>query len=396
MTTDSAVSSQRYRVIAAGIFALMLTVGLARFGYTPLLPVMQQQAGLSDLAGGWLATFNYLGYISGVILASLVKDLLTKFFIYRLMLIVALLTTLAMGLTDNLLLWGLLRYLSGLSSIAGMLLASGLVLNWLIRHQLRPELGLHFTGMGFGIMVTGIASALVVGWLRWDEQWLLMGLIGMLFFVPAWLWMPRPIALTTQHQASAPPPPSKRWLWLMIAAYFCGGVGYVISATFIVAILEKLPVFAGSGAWVWVIVGLAAAPSAFLWDLVARKLGDIGALMVCYLLQSLSFVLTMMSAELVPNLISVALYGSTFIGIVSLTLTVIGRQFPHNPARAMARLTLSYGVAQVLAPALSGYIAEMTGSYHGALLIAAVVMLLGMLLLGLLLWGSRITTGQQL
>ncbi|WP_374239936.1 YbfB/YjiJ family MFS transporter [Zoogloea sp.] len=64
----------RWRVILAGIGALILTVGLARFAYTPLLPVMQAEAGLTALAGGWLATFNYAGYISGALLAATISD----------------------------------------------------------------------------------------------------------------------------------------------------------------------------------------------------------------------------------------------------------------------------------------------------------------------------------
>ena len=68
---DPALASARWRVLAAGVCALILTVGLARFAYTPMLPIMRAQAGLSDLAGGWLATFNYVGYISGALLAAM-------------------------------------------------------------------------------------------------------------------------------------------------------------------------------------------------------------------------------------------------------------------------------------------------------------------------------------
>ncbi|HUH40464.1 MAG TPA: YbfB/YjiJ family MFS transporter, partial [Castellaniella sp.] len=63
------------RVLCAGICALILTIGLARFAYTPLLPIMREQAGLSFLAGGWLATFNYLGYLAGALLAAAIQDL---------------------------------------------------------------------------------------------------------------------------------------------------------------------------------------------------------------------------------------------------------------------------------------------------------------------------------
>mgnify|MGYP001178248257 CR=1 FL=1 len=382
-TLTKAEHDERYRVIFAGICALILTVGLARFAYTPMLPIMRDQAGLSHLAGGWLATINYAGYMSGALLAALISDLSRKFMLYRLGLIVAVLSTAAMGLTDNLPLWAGLRFVAGFSSTAGLLLASGLVLNWLIRQGHRPELGLHFMGVGLGIAVSGIAVGSMVDWLSWDKQWLGLGGLGLVFFVPAWLWMPAPVAVqaTAGLSASTLAAPTRRWMWLMIGSYFCAGFGFVTSATFIVAILVKLPLLAGKGSWVWVIVGLAAAPSSFVWDRIANALGRIHALMIAYGLQIISIVLPVFTESAALNVLGALLFGATFVGIVSLTLTIVGRHFPANPAKAMAKMTLSYGVAQILAPAMAGYIATATGSYHGALVVTAVFMVGGMALL---------------
>lgn len=380
-TLSTPGTADRYRVIFAGICALILTVGLARFAYTPLLPIMRGEAGLTDLAGGWLATFNYVGYITGALIAATISDLSRKFQLYRIGLVVAVVSTAAMGMTQDINLWVALRFVSGLSSTAGLLIASGLVLNWLIRHGHRPELGLHFAGIGLGIVVSGLAVAAMVGNLAWDGQWIGLGLLGVAFFLPAWFWLPAPAAVTAQTNRTLPPAPSRRWMQLFIAAYFCAGFGYVISATFIVAIVEKLPLLAGKGGWVWVIVGLAAAPSCFLWDRIANNLGQIPALLLAYGLQIVSILLPALSDGTAANLASAVLYGGTFVGIVSLTLSIIGRCFPANPAKAMARLTLSYGVAQIVAPAMAGYIATATGSYQGALIVAAWVMAAGMLLL---------------
>lgn len=388
MSTSPAASGAhtlRTRVLLAGVCALVLSVGLARFAYTPLLPMMRDQAGLSHVAGGWLATANYAGYMSGALLAAWVSDLRTKFWIYRLGLVLAVLTTAAMGLTQDPTLWALLRFVSGFSSTAGMLLASGLVLNWLMRHGHRPELGLHFAGVGLGIVVSGVAVGGMAHTLAWDAQWLALGALGAVLFVPAWCWLPAPAPLHV-HTAQAPStPPSQRWLVLMMAAYFCAGFGYVISATFIVAILVKLPALAAWGSWAWVIVGLAATPSNFVWDRVARALGQIPALLLAYAVQTLSVLVPLFTDGPGWNLLGALLYGGTFAGIVSLTLTLIGRHYPANPAKAMARLTLSYGVAQVLAPAMAGYIAAATGSYAGALGVTAGVLTLGMGVLTLLL-----------
>ncbi|MBS0468029.1 MAG: YbfB/YjiJ family MFS transporter [Proteobacteria bacterium] len=378
----------RLRVVMAGVCALILTVGLARFAYTPMLPVMREQAGLSYLAGGLLATFNYAGYIAGALVAALTRDLGRKFHYYRIGLVAAVLTTAAMGLTQDVTLWALLRFVSGMSSTAGLLLASGLVLDWLMRQGHRPQLGLHFTGMGLGIALSGLAAVAMGGRLRWDGQWLALGALGLAFFIPAWGWMPAPAATgqgaAGAAAAGAAPAPSRRWLGLMVAAYFCAGFGYVVSATFIVDIVGAMPLLAGQGALVWIVIGVAAIPSTLVWDRIAVAMGPIPALLLGYGLQIVSIVLPAVSGDPVWNLAGALLYGGTVIGVVSLTLTLAGRRFPANPAKAMARLTLSYGVAQIIAPAMAGYIATASGSYQGALLVAAAVMGVGMVLLAAL------------
>ena len=380
-THSPASNAAANRVIIAGISALILSVGLARFAYTPILPLMLQQAGLSHVAGGWLATFNYAGYIIAALIAASISSLERKFLLYRLGLLLALVTTAGMGMTRDVRIWALLRFVSGLSSTAGLLLASGLVLNWLIRHERRPELGLHFAGMGLGIMISGLSVALMSKTLDWAGQWQWLAVVGCVFLLPAWCWMPRPLTGQAKTADAMVAAPSRRWMRLLMASYFCAGFGYVISATFIVAILDSLPLFAGKGAWVWVLVGCAALPSSFVWDRVAQSWGQIPALLLAYAMQVISIVLPACNHNALFNLLSALCYGLTFVGIVSLTLTLIGRCFPANPAKAMARLTLSYGLAQIVAPAMAGYMAAATGSYTAALWIAAGMMVLGMFFL---------------
>lgn len=376
-------SPRLWKVLLAGICSLILTVGLARFAYTPLLPVMRAETWLTEVAGGWLATFNYLGYMSGALLAASISSLSVKYRLYRAGLVLAVASVAAMGFTQSMWVWAVLRYVAGLASAAGLLIGSGLMLNWLMRQGHRPELGIHFGGLGGGILVSGLVSVAMVAWgLDWAEQWLALGVMGVLFFIPAWLWLPPPasVAVASRETRAAP---ARRWLLLMVAMYFCAGVGFVVSATFTVAMAERIPALTGWGSWVWVLVGLTATPACFLWDRVARRVGDMPALQMAFAGQIVAIVGPALGNQASVALFSAALYGATFIGIVSLTLTVIGRHYPDNPAKAMARLTLSYGVAQIIAPAITGYIAEATGTYQGGLLMAATLMMVGMVLLGL-------------
>ena len=83
----------RLKVLSAGIFSLLLVLGVARFAYTPLLPLMQQQAGLGVAAAGWLAAVNYAGYLTGAVIASLISDLVLKDRLYRIGMVMAIVST---------------------------------------------------------------------------------------------------------------------------------------------------------------------------------------------------------------------------------------------------------------------------------------------------------------
>jgi MFS family permease len=377
----TAPSIEAAKVMTAGVASMVLTVGLARFSYTPLLPLMQAQAHLSVTGGGWLATINYAGYMAGTLLAASVGDLAAKFRLYRVLLLVALVGTAGMGLTTDIVVWAALRFAAGVSAVAGLLLSSGLVLNWLRQHGRRLELGIHFGGVGLGIAVSGLLAVVMAGSLNWADQWLVAGGAGLLLLIPAWVWMPAPMPVSVHHVVPADRRPSRVWLVLFTMAYFCAGVGYVVSATFIVAIAAHHPALHGYGNLVWVVVGVGAMPSCPLWDRIARRTGDKTALLAAFGLLFTSIMLSALSAGLALLLLAALIYGASFNGITSMILSIIGRLFPSNPAKAMARLTISFGAAQVIAPAASGMIAALTGSYRGALFMAAATMLVGMALL---------------
>ena len=388
MRTQSAVperpmSPRPLFVLASGIFALVLTMGVARFAYTPMLAYMQPQTGMGDALAGWLAGWNYLGYLSGVLLVSRMKDLALKDRLYRIGLVLAVVTTAMMALGQSPLLWGASRYLAGLSTAAGLMLGSGLILNWLIRHGHRGELGLHFSGLGLGIVVGGLLVELAAPFTGWRGQWWLLTAVGALLLVPAWRWLPRPGSgpPLAPHHTDPSNEPSPLWLWLLQAAYLCAGFGYVINATFTVLITEEQPALAGQGGLMWLLVGLAAAPAPILWDRVARRLGYLRSLEIAYLLQIGGILLPVLSGSLAAAVASSLLFGLTFIGIVSLVLTMVGLRYPAHPAQIMARLTLGYGIAQIVAPVIAGELAERTGTFDGSLIMVAAIMVLVLLCL---------------
>ena len=372
----------RIKVLSAGIFSLILVLGVARFSYTPLLPLMQHQAGLGVAAAGWLAAINYAGYLSGALVATMISDMVLKDRLYRIGMILAILSTAMMGMTTDFTVWAVSRFVAGLSSAAGLLLGSGLILNWLIRHNHRSELGIHFSGIGLGIASAAAAVSLMNHWLNWSEQWYALTALGCLLLVPALRWLPPPdrSAVTSTGQKMEDAPPSAAFMRLFTAAYFCAGIGYVVSATFIVAIVDHIPGRAGSGGLVFLVIGLAAAPSCIAWDFIARRIGKLNALIAASVLQIIGIMLPLADG-LVASLVGALLFGGTVMGMVSLVLTMAGQYYPTRPAKMMGKMTISYGAAQIIGPAITGWLATRFGSYAAGLYLAGGVMIAGTLLL---------------
>ncbi|MBL4900344.1 MAG: YbfB/YjiJ family MFS transporter, partial [Colwellia sp.] len=246
------------RVYFAGICSLIVSVGVARFSYSLLLPIMQNDTGLTESGGGWLATANYMGYMLGVLLAASLHNLNHKYHLHRLYLILSVVTSAAMVMTTDIVTWAVLRFIAGICASGGMIIASGLILKWLVKNKHRAELGIHFSGVGLSIIATSLlVEVMLIIAADWQQQWLALALMAAIVAIPAWLWMPHP---STDSQAGImvkDNPPDKTFKSIMMLAYFCAGYGYVVSSTFIVDIVEGVEGLEGQGGFAFILIGLA-------------------------------------------------------------------------------------------------------------------------------------------
>jgi predicted MFS family arabinose efflux permease len=376
----------RSRVYLAGICSLIVTVGVARFSYTLLLPIMQEGAGLTESGGGWLATTNYMGYMLGVLLAASLHNLNYKYNLHRVYLILSVITSAAMVMTTDIITWAVLRFIAGVCASGGMIIASGLILKWLVQNRHRAELGIHFSGAGLSIVATSLlVEVMLTMSANWQQQWLALAVMAAIVAIPAWLWMPHPSADGQAGVTAKDNPPGKVFTLMMLLVYFCAGYGYVVSSTFIVDIVEGVEGLQGQGRFVFLLVGLAATPAALVWDRIARSVGYLKALLAAYILQAVGIILPAINDTLPAVVLSALLFGGTFIACVSLVLTMAGKFYPSNPAKFMGTMTLAYGAAQIIAPVCTGYLAEAFGNYNLGLYLSAGVMMIGaVFILGLL------------
>jgi predicted MFS family arabinose efflux permease len=371
--------------LLGGILALAAAMGIGRFAYTPILPAMQEATGLTATEAGLLAAANYGGYLVGAFLVAVAVRAPARSPVLLTSAIAVAATTAVMAVTTGLAAWGIVRFLSGLASAGVFVVASGLVLDDLRRKGRATLSGWLFSGVGLGIATSGIVVRLTGDTLGWRGDWLALALLATLAIYPCWRWLPRPILENGPIDSPLPVQSNANSVALafLFTAYFLEGIGYIVSGTFMVAIVERTPGLQGIGADVWIVVGLAVMPSAVLWGALAGRTGFAPALACAYLLQAVGIALPILGGAW-SAFSSAMLFGGTFAGITTLTLTLAGHLTSGGSARLIGMLTAIFGIGQMVGPVLGGYIANRAQNFAPALVLAAAFVLAGGVLMAAL------------
>ncbi|CAM5274996.1 YbfB/YjiJ family MFS transporter [Streptomyces viridochromogenes] len=351
--------------------ALAAGMGVGRFVYTPILPLMHARAGLSAAAGANLATVNYAGYLVGALAGTFAPRLVRSSAVLRGCLLALVASLAGMALTRSTAVWLLLRLGAGAFSAMIFVIAASSLLSHLREHPAHLP-GWAFGGVGAGIALSGLLVLVLRTVGTWRTAWWASAALAGLLTLAAWGLRPEPA--TVRSPASEPGthpggPRTHRWFSALFASYTLEGIGYIIAGTFLVAAINQTsPGWIGSGAWV--LVGLAAIPSAALWAGLGRRWSRPDLLLAALAVQAVGIALPALVGGVAAALISAVLFGSTFIGVSTLALgTGAHLRFP----RAVALLTAGYSVGQIIGPLVAGPLVR--HGYHQALLLAAVVVL---------------------
>lgn len=367
-----------------GMFGLIIAMGIGRFAYTPLLPLMQQEYGIGNDVAGGLATVNYAGYLLGALLCMLPAVSTRRVRLFGSSLVLSVVTTAAMGISDVVAIWWGVRFLSGLASAGVMVLGSAMALDSLAQRGASGWRGLIFSGIGTGIALSG-AVVLALDWLlHARELWLVLALLCLPLAIASWRLLIRHPGNSSHHAiahtVSAPValPPFLPWLAI---AYFSVGLGYIVSGTFLVTIVQANTASTTAGTTTWIIAGLAAAISPLVWPSLATRIGQVRTLVVAHALQALGILLPVLSPGLTAAYVGALLFGGTFMGIVSLTMSLGQQLAPQQSARILGLLTAVYGAGQMIGPLLAGMLAEQTSNFTLPLVGATIVVAVGGVLL---------------
>lgn len=369
-------------ILLAGILALIVGVGVARFVFTSLLPFMLEDH-LSITFAGILASFNYVGYLAGSIFSVFIKDINTKIKYFRIGMVLCILTTLILATTTNDALWLVSRVVAGFGAAMCLIVGSAIVFKKLQMEDKTKAMGIHFSGIGFSILITDLISrAIFSNGGTWSDAWLALSIFA--FF--ATLYSTYILRIdkskkedSVQHHFDKSI--FKGFVIVLILAYFTEGVGMVVQATFLPDIINSLEGLAGYGGYTWTLVGLAGVPSCIVWMRLAHRFGSINIIMIVMLLQIIGILIPAFTTNIYLNLLSGLLYGGTFVALVALFMNLGGKLAASNPVILMGAITTAYGIGQVIAPLYSVAIIDAFSSYDYALYLTATIVFIGVLLL---------------
>lgn len=384
-------------IALAGMLCLAVAMGIGRFAFTPLLPMMLHD-GVIDLAGAsWLATANYIGYWLGAMACALQPWAWSRWpslpaivhtTAMRLGLVLTVLLTAGMAVHMPAL-WVLWRFLAGVASALVFVYTSGWCLARLSAVGAPQLAGVIYVGPGLGIAVSGLAAtAMVAGGLSAAQAWMASAVLALV--LTAWVWSQLQGTVTPATPVSATPGAGGSAMALLALAYGFAGFGYIVTATFLPVIARQaLP----GSVWLdlfWPLFGVGVGVGALLtirfpvhWD--RRHL-----LMGCYALQATGIMLGVWWPSLAGFALGSLLIGLPFTAITLFAMQEVRRLRPEGASGFIGLLTAVYGLGQIAGPPwvalLLAHSANPGQGFAWSLQTAAASLLVGVALYG---WLAR-------
>jgi predicted MFS family arabinose efflux permease len=338
-----------------------VALGLARFAYALLLPAMRADLGWSYASAGAMNTANAAGYLGGALIAAPIAK---RFGIKQTFFAGIVLTAVgigASGLTSQFALLLCLRLAAGLTG--ALAFVAGGSMTAAVRGsaaRVTMALGIYFAGGGLGVAMSALTVPLLLDALGWRGGWLILGGLALAASAIALPGLSRAPLPAEQAPASKASTWSPRTIFIELLGYVLFGAGYIAYATFIIAQLRTNSRFSsGEVAFFWAFLGCAAIGGAFAWGpVLARLKGGRGAAAVIAAV-ALGAALPLMSNSREMAYLSALLFGGSFLSTITAVTSFARRAAPPEAwTRAIAALTVAFGIGQCVGPVLSGYLSD--------------------------------------
>ena len=332
----------------AGLIAMASAMGIGRFAFTPMLPLMQQASALTLQEGAWLASANYAGYLAGALALTALDPAPSP--VARAGLAAVALSTLAMGLTDAFAPALVLRFLAGIASACVLVGVSGRILPVLTSHGRASWAGVVFAGVGVGIAFAGLIG-LAAGVFRFapSSAWLWFGALATAAAVIAWPAFQHSVLPSTVTPHALPRRGALTGHWRLVLCYAAFGFGYILPATFLPALARQMIDDAAVFGWAWPVFGMTASASAIV---ASRWIPKVPVLVwaIAQLVMAIGVLAPVVFAGIGAIIVCAICVGGTFV-VVTLAAIEHARIVSGAAApRVVAAMTAAFAFGQLVGP----------------------------------------------
>lgn len=372
--------NQTLRLIIVGFSSLVIAVGIGRFVYTPLLPLMRNDGLISATDGGLLASFHFAGYLLGAFLAS--KLPFSPKSTLRLSLITIGISTVGMGVTDNLSLWILFRWVAGMCSAFVLILISTYYVKHLIEKGKMESQGWIFSGVGAGITLSGLGTlVLMIYEIDSPLSWEVFGSLALIVVTILCLLIGSEIP---SYREQAPEHGSNKspLNWPLLITYCAAGLGYIIPATYLPIIAQEIvpdPLVFG---WSWPIFGIAAGISTLISSRLFRYFSNKQIWTVSQVIMAVGLIVPILFPNIEVIILSALCIGGTFMIITMVGIRETHRLVPKSDAlRHISFMTAAFALGQMVGPLLISLTFELSLDFNATQLFVSIILILTTLLL---------------
>lgn len=389
-------------VLGVGTMVVFASLGLARFGYSMVLPPMQEGLALDNTQAGGLATANLVGYLALAVLGGALASRLGPRVVIAAGLFVAGASMALTGVVNSFLGAALWRGITGIGSGASNVPVMGLMAAWFSPRRRGLASGVAVAGSSIALIALGpTVPAILHAWADdgWRVCWWIFGAVTLVIAALAGLLLRncpedaglRPVGCVEDVSAPEPTAGSSRldWsavyrsrsVWHLGMVYVAFGFSYIIYLTFFVSLLVTEAGYTGAAAGnLFMLMGWFSLLCGVLWGHVSDVIGRRGALVMVYVVQAVAFGLFGITTGAAGLTVSAILFGLTAWSIPAIMAAACGDVVgPRLAPAALGFVTLFFGVGQAAGPTVAGAIADATASLQPAMLLAAGVALAGAL-----------------
>ncbi|CAI8920478.1 MULTISPECIES: YbfB/YjiJ family MFS transporter [unclassified Pseudomonas] len=374
LSTSSTPRSAIWLPIFAGLCASLVSIGLARFAYTPLIPSLIQAHWFSTSDVVYLGAANLVGYLIGALIGHPLARRTSNKTALRLMMLAVTLSFFACGFPLSVSWFFGWRLLSGIAGGAIMVLVAATVLPHVPVTRRGLASGAIFLGIGLGIAGSGTIVPPLLS-LGLQNTWFGLGLIALVLTAASWFGWPSAAhpatVMPSDEEFSAPTDPR---VYLLFAQYAFMAAGLVPAMVFLVDYVAR-GLGAGShvGALIWVMYGIGAIIGPVSYGFLADKLGARLSIRLVLVVQALAVGLLSISSSFTALALLAVILGSFPPGIVPLALARVHELIPHHHPQQIAwsRATVSFATFQAIAGFAYSALFNASGGHHGLLFIIA-------------------------